>query len=88
MVAIGGDKFAHQLLRLADLVTVGGIDEIAARLCVGIEHFAGFAAFGAVAPASTEIAGAQCQFGNAQAGTTAKIHVFHNPLQLNDIHNV
>lgn len=62
VVALGGDKFTQQLFSLAELVTVGGIEEIAACFEVAVEYLLGFIALGAMPPARTEIAGAQGQF--------------------------
>ncbi|MNH04959.1 hypothetical protein D3C79_642690 [compost metagenome] len=77
VIAIGGDKFPHQLLRLAKLIGISRVNEIAAGIDVTIEDLPGLFFFRTVTPAGAKIAGAQSQFGNAQAGVAAKSGVFH-----------
>lgn len=90
-IAIGGDKFPHHLLRLAKLIGISRVNEIAAGINVTIEYLPGLFFFRAVTPAGAKGAGAQSQFGNAQAGVATKGGVFHaeprNSLELNIIND-
>ena len=78
IIAIGRDKITEQFLGLAELVAVGGVDEVAAGFDVTIEDFFRFRALGAMSPARAEVAGAQRQFGDAQPGLAAEDFVSHS----------
>ncbi|MNF94496.1 hypothetical protein D3C84_772080 [compost metagenome] len=71
------DEFAEHGLGLSALVAIGGIDEVAAGFQVTIKNAPGFVTLGTMAPAGTEIAGAQGQFGHSQAGFTTEYFVMH-----------
>ena len=53
------DELADYLLGLAELITVRGIDKVAAGFNVGIEDFFCFGALGAMSPAFAKVACAQ-----------------------------
>jgi hypothetical protein len=76
-ITLRGDELAEHGFRLATLITVGGVDEIAAGLQVAIKYALGFIAFGAMAPTRTKVTRAQRQFRNTQAGFSAEHFVMH-----------
>ncbi|MNL10508.1 hypothetical protein D3C87_1313100 [compost metagenome] len=76
-ITFGRDELTEYGFGLATLIAVGGIDEIAACLQVTVENGFGFVTFRTMPPTRAEIAGTQGQFGNTQAGFTAKDLVMH-----------
>ncbi|MDT4859266.1 hypothetical protein FQZ97_937680 [compost metagenome] len=77
VVALPADELAQQHLSLAALVAVGGVNEVATGFEVAIEDLLRLVALGPVAPAGAEVAGAQCQFGNAKPALAAESGVAH-----------
>ncbi|MNI25034.1 hypothetical protein D3C73_786720 [compost metagenome] len=76
-VALRGNEFAEHGFRLAALIAIGGVDEVAAGLQVTVKNAGGFIALGAMPPAGSKIAGTQRQFRDAQAGFAAEHFVMH-----------
>ena len=74
IVALVSDEFAGQHFRLAELILVGRIDEIAAGSAVTVEDLLRSLSVRAVAPARAEIAGAQRQRRNAKAGAAEDLY--------------
>jgi hypothetical protein len=66
-VAVGAEEAAEDLLGLALVVLVGGVDEVAARLGEGVKDAVSFLLVGAEAPGVAEAHGAQAELGDAQA---------------------
>jgi hypothetical protein len=82
MVPVGGDELADNFLGLPELITVGRVDEVAARFGVGIENFFGFGALGAMTPPGAEVARAQRQFSNAQSRASTENLISHTIIPL------
>ena len=78
MFPVAADEFADKFFAGAVGVTVGGVNEIAARRGEGVEHGPGFVPVGAPTPVLAEGHRAQTQFGNAQAGFAEKFVVHKN----------
>src|SRR5208282_6802182 len=68
LVALAANEFAHELFTRAVRVAVGGVEEIAAGIDVGVEDRLGFVPVRAPAPFLAKGHGAQAKFGNAQTG--------------------
>ncbi|MCY1542812.1 hypothetical protein D9M68_785810 [compost metagenome] len=77
IIALRSDEIAQQHFRLASLVTICSIEEVATGLDVAIENLLRFVTLRAVAPAGAEVARTQCQLRNAQSGSAAKCCVAH-----------
>ena len=74
--ALALQQGAKQFFGLPKLIDIGRIDEIAAGLNIGIEDCCADIGIGAVAPAGSEVSGAERHLRYLEAGT-AKDGVFH-----------
>jgi hypothetical protein len=52
-------EFAQQTLRLSELISIGSIDEIPARIGIALKDAPGFVSLGSVAPRGSKVAGAE-----------------------------
>jgi hypothetical protein len=77
IIAASGDELAYQLLGLPYLVTVGGVQKVAARLDVAVEDALRLIRCGSVAPASAKSAAAQGELGDSETGAASEGFVAH-----------
>jgi hypothetical protein len=73
----GLEQVAQDLLGLAELVAVGGVEERPARVGVPVEDPTSLVRLGAHAPTGAERPRAECVSGDAQAVVAAEGHVLH-----------
>jgi hypothetical protein len=76
-VAPAFQESPKQLLRLAELIAVGGVDEVATGLGIGVQNAVRLVGVGAVPPSRAEHPGPQHELGHAQAGVPAEDLVAH-----------
>jgi hypothetical protein len=80
IVAASGQELSQNLLGLTELIAIGRIDEVSARVRIGVEDPAGLIGLRAMSPTRAESAGAEDEFGDPQSRVFAEKLVSHGLL--------